>query len=498
MKIILKYTINFALVLRNDLSATLLTSVKHGFLTLDSDGAFLYFPNNNFNGNDSFSYKLSDGELTDTATVNIAIEPVNDVPVAVADSFSTFQNTPITINVIENDSDVDGDALVVSNIGNASNGSTSQNSDGTVTYIPNTGFSGNDSFSYTVSDSNGETATATVFVVVSTISTPTSKLQLSLVDSASSLVNELAVFTADDSNGVIKGLTPGTEGYAQEALNRSRSVFSTIANIPNGFNTSNLSSLVEFDKTNNLRFILVNNSTLDKVKNGITPISELLFSDISLQQITDSVDGNFSLDWKDSSGNPTDFKDLVLKGEVSTDSLPLGTTIQNESGIELIDFRNTTIPGETVEAEFSIYREAVFNNYVGFYEINDVEGNITDPLTGNVLKPGDAGYIQTAVGNRVAGIDLEVENQSVKTLSGEFTSGSLFTPFIITNASPTEVLDTDTENDPAVYFPFLNANADGVDHIRLLANNVFGFEDLPNGGDLDYNDIVITANFKVP
>ena len=93
---------------------------------------------------------------------------------------------------------------------------------------------------------------------------------------------------------------------------------------------------------------------------------------------------------------------------------------------------------------------------------------------------------------------MEVANQSVKTLSGEFTSDSLFAPFIITNASPTEVLDTDTENDPAVYFPFLNANADGVDHIRLLANNVFGFEDLPNGGDLDYNDMVITANLKMP
>ena len=319
------------------------------------------------------------------------------------------------------------------------------------------------------------------------------------MESKSSFVNELAVFTVDDAAGTINGFVPGTEGYAQQALDRASSIFSTITNIPKGFDSSNLSGLIEFDTTSNsnLQFMLVRNSTLSNVKNGITPISELLFSDISLQQITDSADGSFSLDWKDSSGNATDFKDLVLKGEVTTDSLPPEAAIQSESGIEIIDLRNAPTSSETLEIEFSVYREAALNNYVGFYKINDTEGSITDSLTGNILKPGDAGYIQTAVGNRVAGVDLEVANQSVKTLSGEFTSDSLFAPFIITNASPTEVLDTDTENDPAVYFPFLNANADGVDHIRLLANNVFGFEDLPNGGDLDYNDMVITANLKM-
>jgi hypothetical protein len=87
-----------------------------------------------------------------------------------------------------------------------------------------------------------------------------------------------------------------------------------------------------------------------------------------------------------------------------------------------------------------------------------------------------------------------VANQSTATLNGEFTPGSLFAPFIIVNASPTEVLDANAANDPAVYFAFIGANPDGVDHIRLLASNVFGFEDLPNGGDLDYNDVIVTAN----
>ena len=317
-----------------------------------------------------------------------------------------------------------------------------------------------------------------------------------MVESKSSFVNELAVFIVDDAAGTINGLALGSEGYGQAALNKARSIFSTIANLPNGFNTSNLSSIIEFDTSSSLRFMLVKNSTLDNVKSGITPISDLLLSELSLQQISNLADSVFPLSWKDIFGNTTDFKDLVIKIGANTDTLPLGTAVQTKSGIEIIDLRSDLPSNQIVKAEFSVYREAAFNNYVGFYKIDDTDGSITDPFTGNILKPGDVGYIQTAVGNRVAGIDLQVANKSIETLSGQFISGSLFAPFIIINASPTEVLDTNPQNDPNVYFAFLGANTDGVDHIRLLGNNVFGFEDLPNGGDLDYNDMVIAANFR--
>ncbi|MDD1435654.1 DUF4114 domain-containing protein [Dolichospermum sp. ST_sed3] len=54
---------------------------------------------------------------------------------------------------------------------------------------------------------------------------------------------------------------------------------------------------------------------------------------------------------------------------------------------------------------------------------------------------------------------------------------------------------TNVNNDPQVYFPYLGVNSDGVDHIRLLGNNTLGFEDLPNGGDFDDNDIIVKLNF---
>jgi hypothetical protein len=73
--------------------------------------------------------------------------------------------------------------------------------------------------------------------------------------------------------------------------------------------------------------------------------------------------------------------------------------------------------------------------------------------------------------------------------------GSIFAPFIVANGSPEQILDSNPSNDVLVYFPFIAANSDGIDHIRLLADNTFGFEDIPGGGDLDYNDMIIAVSF---
>ncbi len=91
--------------------------------------------------------------------------PVNKAPIASNDSATTQAGTPVAINVLSNDSDPDGDALNISNVGNAANGTVS-NTNGTLTYTPKAGFSGNDSFNYSISDGKGGSATATVGVTV--------------------------------------------------------------------------------------------------------------------------------------------------------------------------------------------------------------------------------------------------------------------------------------------------------------------------------------------
>ena len=92
----------------------------------------------------------------------------NDPPLAVDDSATTQQNTPVTLRVLDNDSDPNGDPLTVTDVTSPANGTATINPDNTITYTPNTGFVGTDSFTYTISDGRGGTDTARVTVTVVT------------------------------------------------------------------------------------------------------------------------------------------------------------------------------------------------------------------------------------------------------------------------------------------------------------------------------------------
>ncbi len=103
-------------VLANDtggpLTAVLVSTVSHGVLLLDGSGGFFYLANIGFTGNDSFTYQATSGAVTsNVATVTIAVNSVNDPPVAVADSYSTDEGTTLNVaaatGVLRNDSDAD-------------------------------------------------------------------------------------------------------------------------------------------------------------------------------------------------------------------------------------------------------------------------------------------------------------------------------------------------------------------------------------------------------
>src|SRR5207247_391202 len=127
-----------------------------------------YQPNAGYSGPDSFHFKANDGQLDSTAaaTVSITVNHVNHAPVANNDSASTPSNTPVTVNVLGNDTDSDNDTLTVTAVSLPSHGVATVNLDNTITYAPVLGYSGLDSFTYDVSDGNGGTATGTVSVTV--------------------------------------------------------------------------------------------------------------------------------------------------------------------------------------------------------------------------------------------------------------------------------------------------------------------------------------------
>ncbi len=112
-----------------------------------------YTPAPNFNGVDSFTFKANDTKAdSNVATVTVTVSPVNDAPVAVGDSATVTQNSGLNmISVLTNDFDADGDTLIVSAVGPASNGTTSTDGLG-ANYMPNVGFCGVDAFIYTVTD----------------------------------------------------------------------------------------------------------------------------------------------------------------------------------------------------------------------------------------------------------------------------------------------------------------------------------------------------------
>ena len=199
----------------DSLTYSMVTNPAHGSLAGSAD-ARTYTPSANYNGPDSFTFKANDGIVDSSiATVSITVLPVNDSPVAGNDSITTNQNTAAIINVLANDSDPDGDALSVTSVSAPTYGSATVNSDNTITYTPPSGFSGTDSFSYTISDGNGGTAGGTVNVAVK--APPTAYvLAIGSSDMYGKATNGLYTTIKQGSTTVKTGFTPvsytGTSG----------------------------------------------------------------------------------------------------------------------------------------------------------------------------------------------------------------------------------------------------------------------------------------------
>jgi len=138
---------------------------------VNNNGIVTYTVDGDYSGTATFKYNVMDSDgATATATVTINVTPQNDPPAAEDDKdITTFEDTPVNIDVLSNDLEPEGDTLSVVSATNLSHGTVAIESDNTITYTPENDFYGNDSFTYTVSDGNGGTATANVYVTVDPI-----------------------------------------------------------------------------------------------------------------------------------------------------------------------------------------------------------------------------------------------------------------------------------------------------------------------------------------
>ena len=192
----------------DSLSAINLTlSNGSGTLTDNQDGSWSFQPTADWNGPVSFNFDVSDGTDTIINTASLTVNPVNDSPVAINDSASTNEDTALNnINVLINDSDIDGDSLTVVTA-TASNGTVSINADSSLNYVPNADFIGSDTISYTLDDGNGATSTGEVSIIVNPASDSVDDALITSEDTAAT-INVLS----NDTFGTGAALTAVTQG----------------------------------------------------------------------------------------------------------------------------------------------------------------------------------------------------------------------------------------------------------------------------------------------
>jgi Domain of unknown function (DUF4114) len=287
------------------------------------------------------------------------------------------------------------------------------------------------------------------------------------------------------------------------ALDRSQVIFSNLGNNPidRGFDL-NSQRYVNFIPGDRVEFGLVADDSIDSVKAALAAgksTAPVFFSlpganaNNSSQAKFTALPNNsgYQIAWAnaiDDGKTNRAFNDMVLKVETLDNFTPaIGTNLQGKSAGEVLDLRNFVgqIKVDTVSVS-----DAAYNNYIGFYAVEDTLGTLA-----NGLKVGDVGYAEAAIKSAVWR-SSKTENISDRSIAG----GKIFAPVVIANGTFEDFLKNNPQNQANsnihAYFNYLDANTDKVDHFRLLGDNKFGVEDLYGGGDRDYNDIVFQMTVK--
>ncbi|HCG9220208.1 TPA: tandem-95 repeat protein, partial [Vibrio parahaemolyticus] len=177
------------------------------------DGKLVFTPAENFNGEATITYIVTDGDLTDEAKVSVTVTPVNDSPVAVDDTTSIQEDTAVTIDVLTNDTDVDGDKLSIESASVPKEQGTVEVVDGKLVFTPAENFNGDAEITYTVTD--GElTDEAKVTVTVNPVNdAPTIKVDAveSITEDAVNTDTVVATLTVRDTDTPEDQLTVSLE-----------------------------------------------------------------------------------------------------------------------------------------------------------------------------------------------------------------------------------------------------------------------------------------------
>jgi Putative Ig domain/Protein of unknown function (DUF2974)/Domain of unknown function (DUF4114) len=317
------------------------------------------------------------------------------------------------------------------------------------------------------------------------------KVKVSLLGKSTTQLNEIGIFKLDATNKV-NGIAPGAAGFAKAAIESGSVVFTALPDRT----TDGLALSHSFQVNNGERlgfFLVANGSVEDDLKannfsNVITSADLVNPYTTSPAQVPLQVKENqgvYTLDWKQGD------KNLSFNFQVDPAPDTSLASISNQQGKkegEVLDLRAFT--GQNIQATFTLKREAGYNDSVSFYKIDDVTGTITSS-NGQKFKPGDSGYAQAALNNKISGLDLAGKNGQTVTVEKVLQGGSIYAPILMSNVTASR------PNGDNAFTAFSLGNVDRTDHVRLLGSNTFGFEDLVGGGDKDFNDVIVQTSFKI-
>ncbi len=185
----------------------------NGTVSVNPDGSVTYTPNDNYHGTDSFTYIITSGGVSESTTVSVDVTPVNDAPVAKDDIATTQEDTAVTIDVLPNDSDVDGDKLSIESASVPKEQGTVEVVNGKLVFTPAENFNGDAEITYTVTDGQ-LTDEAKVTVTVNPVNdAPTIKVDAveSITEDAVSTDTVVATLTVRDTDTSEDQLTVSLE-----------------------------------------------------------------------------------------------------------------------------------------------------------------------------------------------------------------------------------------------------------------------------------------------
>jgi len=330
-----------------------------------------------------------------------------------------------------------------------------------------------------------------VFEVVSS-DDETFSLVYEWIDRQAEFDNEVGVYLVD-ADGKVDGIAPGEPGYELAAIDStSRKV------VFRSGQDAGAQQELSFATGERLAFYIIQNATSDRWISqnpenfqGGGPLAFFSLPDANPNgfnhvQISQLPGSKLTLAWEDIvNGGDRDFNDVVFTVSPKVETLP-------SSGAE---FLLAPTSDEDITVEFTWdSREAEFRNELGLYKVDDAQGRI------GTLLPGDPGYTEAALAPNRRQVLFESGQTAGASKKLSLSSQEHFGWYLIQNSTTQRFLERNPSNSlnrgPKAFFSYQAANPDNFHHIQRLTDNQLAWEDITNGGDRDFDDLIFSYVFK--